>query len=143
MTGFHWRRSPAYPRRGAGESALFHKPEHQARILEAYSNLPGSSELPGRLELWATIDEIAAQNYGFSIPLYVKRVTANGANNGNGCSLPELLAEWEREGRTFWQELWRSYVGAPTEPGYVSNRGLLFYLFVIPHRKNQGVANSN
>jgi len=39
-----------------------------------------------------------------SIPLYVKRV-GNGADDGNDRSLPELWAEWEQNGRVFWQEM--------------------------------------
>jgi len=80
----------------------FLEPEHQQRILDEYRDLPdlpGSSELPGRL-----INEIAAQGYSLSIPLYVKRVV-NGADDGDDRSLPELWAEWEQNGRVFWQEM--------------------------------------
>ena len=64
-----------------------------------------AQKLLGRLGWRATIDEIAAQGYSLSIPLYVKRVTANGIANGETRSLPELWAEWEQEGRGFWQEM--------------------------------------
>jgi len=79
----------------------FLKPEHQARILEAYHNFGAEPDFA----IVATVDEIAAQSHSLSIPLYVKRVTANGAVNGETRSLPELWAEWEREGRVFWQEM--------------------------------------
>jgi type I restriction enzyme M protein len=79
----------------------FLKAEHQAHILDAY-HLPGSSELPGRH--LATVDEIAAQGYSLSIPLYVKRVDI-GDGGDDGHSLPELWAAWQQEGRLFWQEM--------------------------------------
>jgi len=79
----------------------FLRPEHQAAILDAYQNhLPGSPELPGRY--LATLDEIAAQGYSLSIPLFVRRA-GNGGSEGR--SLAELWAGWEQDGRLFWQEM--------------------------------------
>lgn len=79
----------------------FLKPEHQARILQAYHNFDAEPDFAYA----ATQDEISAQNYSLSIPLYVKRVMAGATANGETRSLPELWAEWEREGRIFWQEM--------------------------------------
>ena len=79
----------------------FLKPEHQARILEAYHNFGAEPDFA----VATTQDEIAAQGYSLSIPLYVKRIMANGAANGETRSLPELWAAWEQEGRVFWQEM--------------------------------------
>lgn len=79
----------------------FLKPEHQARILEAYRNFGAEPDFA----IAATQDEIAVQGYSLSIPLYVKRATANGAASGETRSLPELWAEWEQQGRVFWQEM--------------------------------------
>ena len=50
------------------------------------------------------IAEVAAQGYSLSIPLYVKRAP-NGANAGEQRSLAELWADWEQDGRAFWQEM--------------------------------------
>ena len=82
----------------------FLKPEHQTRILGAYRNF-GDPTAGGAFAVAATQAEIAEQGYSLSIPLYVKRATANGIANGETRSLPELWAEWEQEGRVFWQEM--------------------------------------
>jgi type I restriction enzyme M protein len=77
--------------------------EHQARILDAYRDLPdlpGSSQLPGRYS--AALPEIAAQGYSLSIPLYVRREGNGGSRAG---SLHEMWAAWQRDGRPFWQEM--------------------------------------
>ena len=81
----------------------FLRPEHQTRILNAYrafENEAGFARVAG-------VGEIAKQDYSLSIPLYVKRMV-NGAN-GNAQSeerrLSELWAEWEQNGRVFWQEM--------------------------------------
>ena len=87
----------------ARERAMsFLRPTHQARILAAYrafADEPGFAKVAGQ-------EEIARQEYSLSIPLYVKRTT-NG-NNGvtaEQCSLPEVWAAWDQEGRVFWQEM--------------------------------------
>ena len=74
--------------------------ENQQKIEAAYSAF---TDEPGFVKA-ATQAEIAAQDYSLSIPLYVKRVQANG-NSGSEKSLAELWAEWERDGRIFWQEM--------------------------------------
>jgi type I restriction enzyme M protein len=78
----------------------FLKPEHQGRVLDAYRAFDGGPEFARA----ATQDEIAAQGYSLSIPLYVKRV-GNGTGDGDDRSLPELWAEWQQSGRAFWQEM--------------------------------------
>lgn len=87
----------------ARERAMsFLRDTHQGRILAAYR---ACVDEPG----FATVadqEEIARQEYSLSIPLYVKR-SANGGNGAqnDGRSLRELWAEWEQDGRVFWQEM--------------------------------------
>jgi type I restriction enzyme M protein len=80
----------------------FLKDKHQAHILAAYqtfANEPGFARV-------ATVDEIAAQDYSLSIPLYVKRTAnGNGQQPVETASLPQLWAAWEQEGRLFWLEM--------------------------------------
>lgn len=81
----------------------FLKPEHQQRILAAYRAF---ADEPGFARA-ATQEEIARQEYSLSIPLYVKRVrSGEHAANGSGeHSLSALWAEWEQDGREFWQQI--------------------------------------
>jgi type I restriction enzyme M protein len=81
----------------------FLKPEHQQRILEAYRNFGDPTE-GGAFARATPVDDIAAQGYSLSIPLYVQRAV-NAADDGDDRSLPELWAEWEQSGRVFWQEM--------------------------------------
>ena len=81
-------------------SMSYLRPEHQQKIEAAFTAF--SDDLP--FAKVATLAEIAKKEYSLSIPLYVKRVPENG-NNGSEKSLPELWAEWEQEGRVFWQEM--------------------------------------
>ena len=82
-------------------SMSFLKTEHQERIVDvyqAYADNPGFARV-------ATLEEIAAQDYSLSLPLYVKR-----NSNGNGASedersLSQHWDEWEQDGRIFWQEM--------------------------------------
>lgn len=76
------------------------RPEHQQKIEAAYTAFADDPTFAKA----ATLAEIAEKEYSLSIPLYVKRVQENG-NNGSEKSLPELWAEWEQEGRIFWQEI--------------------------------------
>jgi len=77
------------------------KDAHQERVANSYRAF---ADEPGFAHV-ATLEEIAAQDYSLSIPLYVKR-----NSNGNGASedersLRQLWAEWELDGRMFWQEM--------------------------------------
>lgn len=81
-----------------GQSFL--KPEHQSRILntyQSYSNAPGFSTV-------ATLEEIASQDYSLSIPLYVRRTTANNQTE-EVKTLAEVWADWEQGSRAFWLEM--------------------------------------
>ena len=78
----------------------FLSPEHQQHILNCLSAFADEA----RLRPVATLEDIAAQEYSLSIPLYVKRTLATAAT-ATSRSLPELWAEWEQEGRVFWQEM--------------------------------------
>ncbi len=80
----------------------FLKPEHQDRITAAYRTF---TDEPGFAHV-ATMQEIAAQSYSLSIPLYVKRIQNGTARSSDKpANLPELWASWEENGRTFWLEM--------------------------------------
>ncbi|MBN1934158.1 MAG: SAM-dependent DNA methyltransferase [Anaerolineae bacterium] len=79
------------------------KPEHQARILQAYRDFGAFAE-GGAFARAAAQDEIARQDYSLSIPRYVKRTLGNG-NDASGNNLPELWAKWEQGGCEFWAEM--------------------------------------
>lgn len=76
------------------------RPENQQKIEAAYAAFADDPEFATA----ATRAAVAAQDYSLSIPLYVKRVQATG-QDGDERSLPELWADWERNGRSFWQEM--------------------------------------
>jgi type I restriction enzyme M protein len=80
----------------------FLRPVHQDHILRAYQNFADEA---GFAQI-ASLEEIAHQGFSLSIPLYVKR-SSNGGNGKDSekISLPDLWAEWEQEGRAFWQEM--------------------------------------
>ena len=84
-------------------SMSYLKPEHQQRIADvyhAYADEPGFTHV-------ADLNEIAAQDYSLSIPLYVKRNGAIGEEKGEyeTQSLKQLWQAWEQDGRHFWQEM--------------------------------------
>ena len=83
-------------------SVSYLKPEHQAHIAETYHGFVSEA---GFAHL-ADLDEIAAQDFSLSIPLYVKR---NGIREGQGeyetRSLGQLWRDWEEDGRAFWREM--------------------------------------
>lgn len=88
----------------ARERAIsFLRPEHQARIEEAYSAF---ADIEGFAKV-ATLAEIAAQGHSLSIPLYVKRKSAAGAvkSDGEALGLREAWEGWEASGRVFWEEM--------------------------------------
>jgi type I restriction enzyme M protein len=86
------------------ERALsFLKSEHQARILgayEAYADIEGFAKV-------VTRDELAANEHSLSIPLYVKRATADSrtALGEAPRSLGASWASWESSGREFWLQM--------------------------------------
>ena len=80
----------------------FLKPEHQARIEAAYAAY-GDEEGFAKV---ATLEEIAAQGFSLSIPLYVKRPTTPSGAAGEGApTLREAWDAWETSGRAFWTEM--------------------------------------
>jgi type I restriction enzyme M protein len=76
------------------------RPEHQERIVSAYHAF---TDQP-RFAKATTLDEIAAQDFSLSIPLYVRRTT-NGDHGAGDRSLAELWAAWEQDGRIFWEQM--------------------------------------
>ncbi len=81
-----------------GQSFL--KPDHQSRILNAYQSY---TDDPGFAKV-ATVEDIAAQDYSLSIPLYVRRITVNNQNE-EVKTLTEAWSDWEQGSRAFWQEM--------------------------------------
>jgi type I restriction enzyme M protein len=82
----------------------FLRPEHQQRIADAFASF---SDVEGFAKV-ATREELAAQGYSLSIPLYVKRKSASAsttANAGEAPTLREAWASWEESGRAFWTEM--------------------------------------
>ena len=82
------------------QAQSFLKEEHQARILNAYqkfANEPGFATV-------ATLEEVAAQDFSLSIPLYVRRIASNGAKEDQK-PLKEVWSDWEESGKSFWREM--------------------------------------
>jgi type I restriction enzyme M protein len=77
------------------------KDEHQERVANAYRAFVDE---PGFVRV-ATLEDIAAQDFSLSIPLYVKRNSHGNSAAEDSRSLSQLWAEWERDGRLFWQEM--------------------------------------
>lgn len=81
----------------------FLTPAHQQRILAAYKAF---ADVPGYAKV-ATLVEIGANTANLSIPLYVKRIAATVAtdSNGDAVSLGSAWAQWQNDGRGFWQHM--------------------------------------
>jgi len=83
-------------------SMSYLKPEHQAHIAKTYHGFVSEA---GFAHV-ANLNEIAAQDFSLSIPLYVKR---NGVQEGQAeyetRSLGQLWQSWEADGRVFWDEM--------------------------------------
>ena len=78
-------------------------PAHQQRILAAYK---GFADVPGLAKV-AALAEIVGNGANLSIPLYVKRIAPAGAtdSNGDAISLGSAWAQWQNDGRAFWQQM--------------------------------------
>ena len=81
----------------------FLTPAHQQRILAAYKAF---ADVPGFAKI-ATLAEIVANAANLSIPLHVKRIAAAVAtdSNGDAVSLRSAWAQWQNDGRAFWQQM--------------------------------------
>ncbi len=73
---------------------------HQARIQAAYT---AYVDQEGFAKV-VTIEELAAQSYSLSIPLYVKKPSSSSKLT-DAMALPEAWLAWEATGRTFWEEM--------------------------------------
>jgi type I restriction enzyme M protein len=83
------------------QAVSFLRPEHQQRIraaYEAFKNEPGFAKV-------LSLDDVAARGHSLSIPLYVKRAVADGAEDRDDRPLDEVWTTWERQGRGFWQQM--------------------------------------
>jgi type I restriction enzyme M protein len=87
--------------RERGQSFL--TPAHQQGILAAFNTF---ADVPGFAKV-ATLAELVANSGNLSIPLYVKRIAAAvvTAINGDTVSLSSTWAQWQNDGRAFWQEM--------------------------------------
>ncbi len=79
----------------------FLRPEHQERIESAYAAF---ADEEGFAKV-ATLEEIAAQGFSLSIPLYVKRQSASSTTASDARTLSEAWVAWEDSGRAFWIEM--------------------------------------
>ena len=81
----------------------FLTPAHQQRILAAYQAF---ADVPGFAKV-ATLVEIGANAANLSVPLYVKRIAAAVAtdSSGDAVSLRSAWAQWQNDGRGFWQQM--------------------------------------
>lgn len=81
----------------------FLKPEHQERILQAFHAF--TSEVG--FSAVATREQIAFNGGSLSIPLYVKRpnVTVMSAGTDQPATLNAAWAQWQTDGRVFWQQM--------------------------------------
>ena len=77
------------------------RPHHQKRIRDTYENFV---DVPGFAKV-ASIEEVAAQAYSLSIPLYVKRETPGLLETTHERPLKEVWNEWEQGGHLFWQQM--------------------------------------
>ena len=80
-------------------SQSFLRPEHQARILQAYQRF---TDDPGFAAI-ATTDEVLAANSTLSIRKYVKAI--NGDQSGENLGLRETWNEFENHGTEFWGQM--------------------------------------
>lgn len=79
----------------------FLRPEHQERIeaaCRAFADEEGFAKV-------ATLEEIRAQGFSLSIPLYVRRAVATAQAAGAQPTLREAWAAWEASGREFWERI--------------------------------------
>src|SRR5690606_34343966 len=81
----------------------FLTPAHQQRILAAYKAF---ADVAGFAKV-AKLAEIGANGTNLSIPLYVKRIAAAVAtdSNGDAALLRSAWAQWQIDGRAFWQHM--------------------------------------
>jgi len=77
------------------------KDTHQKRVANAYQAFADEPDFT-RV---TTLQDIAAQDFSLSIPLYVKRDSNGNSAAEDARNLRLLWAEWEQEGRVFWQEM--------------------------------------
>ena len=80
----------------------FLRPEHKQRIELAYK----ASVDDAGFAAVATTQQLAAQAYRLSIPLYVKRNSAAAATSGDEQpTLQQAWQSWEASGREFWLQM--------------------------------------
>lgn len=80
----------------------FLRPEHQQRIELAYKAFVDDEGFAAV----ASTQQLAAQAYSLSIPLYVKRKSAAAATSGaEQPTLQQAWQSWEASGREFWLQM--------------------------------------
>lgn len=85
-----------------GRAVSFLRPEHQQRIELAYKAFVDDAGFAAV----ATTQQLAAQAYSLSIPLYVKRNSAAAVASGaEQPTLQQAWQSWEVTGREFWLQM--------------------------------------
>jgi type I restriction enzyme M protein len=81
----------------------FLRPEHQSRIKAAYAAF---ADEEGFAKV-ATLEEVAAHGFSFSMPLYLKRTagTSDDTEARQQPTLRDAWNAWEQSGRAFWTEI--------------------------------------
>lgn len=79
----------------------FLRPEHQQRIADTYHAF---ADQPGFCRV-ASLAQIADNAHSLSIPLYVKRPTAETDKPEDQRTLREVWDDWAQDGRAFWQQM--------------------------------------
>lgn len=77
------------------------KPEHQERILAAFKSFQDDAGFAKVV----TLEEIAANGSNLSIPLYVKRSSADGKTTDDVQSLKLAWQQWQTDGQGFWHQM--------------------------------------
>ena len=77
------------------------RPEHQERIEGAYATFADQTGFARVVML----DEIKAQGWGLSIPLYIKRANRTATVGDGAPTLADAWAAWDMSGRSFWSEM--------------------------------------
>lgn len=79
----------------------FLRAEHKQRIRKAYEAF---TDEPGFARV-VMVEDVAKNAHSLSIPLYVRRVAVEAAEERGGRELDKAWAEWEQDGRSFWQQM--------------------------------------
>ncbi|MCB9520294.1 MAG: SAM-dependent DNA methyltransferase [Myxococcales bacterium] len=77
------------------------KPEHQRRVRETYERF----ETESGFAAVATLEQVAAENYSLSIPLYVPRPAPAATVAAGSVTATVITHEWREEGTRLWRQM--------------------------------------